>query len=391
MSSVWWRTLLKLAGYGAFYTAALVLAVYWTFPWDKARERLERLASAKLGKKVEVTEVAPWRLTGLELKGVAVHLADPAEEAQDKAEAAGKLVAPAPGPPSNAQGKAGEPGKAAAAKDGEKPPKKPRRTPPLRFERLAARLSVLSLALGTVEAAVQAEALDGELSGTVSLDRETGTKTADVELSGLELGAFPVWKEWLGVAITGRLSGRVDVTLDGEDFTASKGEVTLSGADLRLGKGAIPLPKGSMFPQFDLESPTDLGSLDLELKLGEGTSPDPRAALAELSRFEQKGADLAVKASGNVALKEKLGLSRVNVDLELKPAAAFVKRNSLGLIVNNPRLKRHQKDGWFGVRLGGTVSTPQPRLQRPGSGRKAKPGRKGRKGRKGKKGKKGKG
>ncbi len=388
-----WRTLLKLAAYGAFYTLALVLAVYWTFPWDKARERLERLASARLGKKVEVAEVAPWRLTGLELRGVAIHLADPAEEARDKADEAAKLITSDPASAEGLAGEADEAGKGEGAKDGEEAAKKPRRTPPLRVERLAARLSVLSLVLGTVEAALQAEALGGELSGTVSLDRDTGTKAADLELAGLELGAFPVWKDWLGVAVTGRLSGKVDVTLDGEDFTASKGEVTLTGEDLRLGKGAVPLPKGSMFPQFDLESPTDLGQLDVGLRLGEGTSPDPRAALAELTRFEQKGADLAVKASGSVALKEKLGLSRVNVDLEIKPAEAFVKRNSLGLIVNNPRLKRHQKDGWFGVRLAGTVSKPQPRLQRPGSGRKAKPKRprKGRKGRKPKKGPKAKG
>ena len=83
-----WRTLAKLAGYGLFYCLVLALAVYWMFPWEKAKDRLEGLLTAKLGHEVQIDELSPYRLTGLELTGVAVHLVDAKGEAATEEEKA---------------------------------------------------------------------------------------------------------------------------------------------------------------------------------------------------------------------------------------------------------------------------------------------------------------
>ena len=353
-----WRTLAKLAGFGLFYAVVLALAVYWTFPWERAKGRVEGILSARLDKKVEIEGLGPYRVTGVELTGISIRLAEPTAVAAE-----GEGVSKGGAPDADPAPEGDEAGKKS----------KPARAPELRVERLAARLTVLPLLLGTYEAALEVEALGGELSGVVSLGKETGTRAADLEFEGLELGAFPAWKDWLGVPLSGRIGGSVDVRLDGEYFAASKGGLSLKVEGLRAGNGSIPLPAGSMFPQFDLESPTDLGRLEVEVKLGEAESPDPKGALAEIVRFEQEGADLSMKVMGSITVKEQLGFSRPNLDVELKPSDAFVKRNSLGIVLNNPRVKRNQKDGWTGLHVGGTLSKPTPRLQRPGTGRATRP------------------
>ena len=153
--------------------------------------------------------------------------------------------------------------------------------------------------------------------------------------------------------------------LDGEDFAGSAGQIKLNLAGVKLGKGKIPLPKGSMFPFYDLETVADVGTIDLAIQVGGDKSPAPRSVLAKVTHFEQKGGDISLKLDGDVTLLERVGRSRPNMQVQFKASDAFIKRAALSIIMETPRLKRFQKDGWLGLHLGGTLGALRPKLKRP--------------------------
>ncbi len=366
------KLLAKLVlGYGSIWSLSFGLGMYLFFPMERVRDVVAAQVSAAAGRPVDIGDLSMWRLTGIEAEDVAIRWADEGAQVAKGTQGAkgatgakrgtGPMVA-TPDTSIEAHAKrdaeaAGREAKALAAT-------------PLRIDRIAARVAVLPYLLGLVEVVLQAEALGGEMSGTVSEDRTTRTRVIDVEFSGLEVGRLPMWRDLLGVPINGVLSGALDLTLDGEDFAESLGKIELKLEGIKVGKGQIPLPKGSMFPFYDLDTPADLGDLDLAIDVGGDKSPAPRSVRARVTRFEQKGSDLSLKVTGDVTLLERLDRSRPNLQVQFKPAAAFVKRAALSMIINNPRLKRFTQGGWIGLHVGGTLGAPKPKLKRPSTGRK---------------------
>ena len=64
-----WQRAVRWTGYPAFFVLCFVLFAYWTFPYERLRDRIIDLA-AERGYELEIVDLSPSRLTGVTLEGV---------------------------------------------------------------------------------------------------------------------------------------------------------------------------------------------------------------------------------------------------------------------------------------------------------------------------------
>lgn len=421
------RKLLLIPLYVLFFGVAFLFFFWLTLPWDRLQQLVERRVEAATGYEVTIGEFGSHWFTGFEATDVL--LRKPLTPEQKRALAAARKArvaaqaeaakgGAAPGtaeggddgdgatgekpessttpdedtPGDSAEGSAGDgDGDGDEAEDGAassddpggvsedragapadeagaataKPslPPLPAVPPPFRIQALSVRLSVLPLFIGRVVFEVYAELAGGKIDGTVG--RAGDRYLVDLETEGLRLAAIPWLQDLSPLPIKGTLDLDVDVAFVPAEMQRTEGTVALTLAGLEAGAGEIPLPKGAIFPSFELETATKLGRLHLELVCGEERARDPDGALLHVQKLEHRGGDLELRAEGDVILKSDLGLSRPDLMLGVKFSDPFVKRNHLGIVLSNSRVKRNMKEDFLGVTLRGTIRKLEPRLAPP--------------------------
>ena len=63
---------LRIVGYIAFFVFALIVSVYWTFPFDAAKDRILRVASEQTKMEITAKSLEPSWVTGAVAKGVKI-------------------------------------------------------------------------------------------------------------------------------------------------------------------------------------------------------------------------------------------------------------------------------------------------------------------------------
>ncbi|MBM4321306.1 MAG: type II secretion system protein GspN, partial [Deltaproteobacteria bacterium] len=235
--------------------------------------------------------------------------------------------------------------------------------PPIRIPRVAARLALLPLVIGRLEADFVTEIAGGSISGSAS--KRGGAYSVELEMSDIVLTALPGLRDKLPLPLKGTLAAQGRLLWSPQEMAATNGRLQLSLHKAELGAGNIPLPKGSLFPTFELTTPTRLGTLELEFVVGEEQAREPNMALATLKRFEHKGEDIELKLEGDVVLAAQPAQSRPDLTLGVRFADPFVERNHLKMVLASRDLKRNMKDDFLGVSLRGTVAHPDVKLVAP--------------------------
>src|SRR5262245_39772012 len=185
---------LRWVGYTVAYLMAFVIFAYVSFPYERLRQYVVssyNAASAGGDSRLEIDSLSwSWRFPGIVAEGVRL------------------VVTPPPVP------------------EGEKAP------PPqyLEAREIFVSGSPLALMSGAREASFGAHALDGEIYGFVSDSAES--RRFDLHLDQVNPGAIPQLARAIGLPLSGRLSGSINLELPEASLTKAEGTVELAAEDL---------------------------------------------------------------------------------------------------------------------------------------------------------------
>jgi len=300
---VWRRVALQ----GIFGLAVFVVALYLTFPYDRAKD-------------VEIGSAGP-------AVGLAVKFSDIRVRTR-----------PAPSP-------SGAPVK------------------PSRFTIETARVSysIWSLLSSVKTINVDMEAFGGQVDLT-----QTGAPGKkgpfEIRLHGrdIRLSELPGVGDALTIPLAGTLKLDVQLASETGKYADGNGDITFTCVECVIGDGKTPLKvPGNPFLAGGLTLPrTRLGDFGGHVAIEKG--------VAKLQGVEAKSPDLDVTLEGDVTLRDPLPMSAVNAYLRFKFSEAFLqKAATVQTILQVAGSQGKRPDGFYGLRLGGRLGQLSPPVLSP--------------------------
>lgn len=309
------RQILKWVGYVAFYFFALFLFAYLTFPYQRLGDRItQEFNSRQTGPKpmrLKLGDMSSYWLSGV--------------EAED-------ITLTSPGEPDE-QGKPGKP-------------------KVLKIDSAHASVSFLRLLFGTVHISFGADAFGGGLSGYTSTSDE-GRKL-EVELEDLDLGQAPLFGDIVGLPLSGKLVGEIDLLMPEEKLSKADGKIALKVTDLAAGDGKAKIRDTIALPRLEAGELT----LDAEAKTGN----------LKIGTFAANGPDLKLDSEGSLRLRDAFDTSVLSLSLSFKFQERYTNKSDItkslfgsgsmpGLFDLDPKMKRAKRaDGSYGWRASGALA-----------------------------------
>ncbi len=308
------RKILIGVGYGSFYWFMLLVFFYFTFPYDRLRERLVHDFNARQtgpdAMRLEIDKIGSYWLSGVEADGM-------------------RLIST---PPPDPSGK----------------PAKPKVTT---VEQAHARLSLFALLFGKRVVSFGAKAFGGGLDGSVT--DSDAERVVDVTMDGLDLGQTPVLAGLLGLPVAGKLSGSANLITPEARLSKAEGKVSMKLSGLSVGDGKAKIRDIIALPKLDA------GELTLEA--------DVKSGQVTVTELAAHGPDLELDATGTIRLRDQPDQSLLSVNAEFKFTDHYMNKDDMtkalfgptGVFDLDPKNKRAKRaDGFYGWRVGGTLSNP---------------------------------
>lgn len=348
------KKILRGVLYPLFYLLVLFLFFYWTFPFERLKDRLlvefNSSQPAGPGVRLEIDDLDGYWLSGVEAEGV-------------------RLVSP-PKPETASDGDATD------AKD-DKDGKKKDEPHVVTIEEVHARVSLLRLLLGTTHVSFGADAFGGEVSGYTS-DADDA-RTIELELDNVGAGDLPVINDIVGLPMTGALSGTIDLKLPEQKLSKAEGKISLKATEVTIGDGKAKIRDTIALPRLDA------GELELEADVSEGR--------VDIEKLSAKGKDFELVADGKIRLRDPFESSLIEVSLRFKFSDTYKNKNDMtrglfgapgstvpGVFDLDPKNQRAKRpDGFYAFRVTGPMSKPdtQPAPLGGGAGAPASGGMRG--------------
>src|SRR4051812_28159779 len=244
------RQLRKIGAFAGFGLLVFIVALYMSFPYDRAKEAAIRMASKNLDVDVEIGSAGPAFGLAITFHDIRVR------------------TRPATGKPT-------------------------------RFTIDSAKFSPSLLALfsSSFPFTLTMEALGGkiELAQTGSPGKKGGFRT-EVSARDIDLSEIPGIRETINMPVTGKVKLELDVASETGRYADANGAITLSCTDVVAGDGKTPLKvAGNPFLAAGLTLPrTRIGDLGGRVAIEKGT--------AKLQGVESKSPDGEVALEGDVNL-----------------------------------------------------------------------------------------
>ena len=316
---------LGLFAYNTLFWVAFWLCCYWTFPYERVAAYLvDRVQRSGKGYALEIGDLSPYWLTGVELTNVRLQKlgAEPAAP-----------VTPA------AKGKA----------DKAKPPA----PSGMHIRDMRARLGLLALLTGdktiNFDAELEAGAIEGSFADSDELQH------LDVTLEEIDLEKSGALASLISLPAKGKMNGDIDLTV-GKDPKQTEGTIALKLAGLTLGDGVAKLKVGSMGGLT--VDPIEIGNLNVEIEVKSG--------VGTIKKISSDGKDLELSGSGDVRFADPLGRTRLSVLLRAKFTDNYRNKSSrtramFSLLDSGMPEANAAKtpDGALQFRVAGTLSSPR--------------------------------
>jgi type II secretion system protein N len=197
-------------GYGSFFVVMFVFGLYFSFPWDAARDRILDIASKQSGMTISASSIEPSWITGVVAKDVKIT-------------------------PLGS-------------------------TSPVAIDKVSARAKVLSFISGKRGFSVSLPIAKGDVSADIVMtDEQVDVKS---EVHGVELGLIPGLADTVGLPLTGATTLKTDMVLGLKDPKITAGNVALKLTGLKIEKGG----KMAGFPIPELS----IGDLDWQIPIEGG-------------------------------------------------------------------------------------------------------------------------
>ncbi len=330
------------AGYSTFFFVALLLFIYWSFPYDRVRDKIiaefeksQRVPPGAPRQQLSIGKLEPSWLTGIVLKDVALttYPADPAKV------------------PSV-----------------------------LRADEIRARVSLGSLFSSAKDLSFSAKALSGTIEGSIThklSQNQTPTpgkkdqgpkydRTIKMDLDGIALAELGPLRDAVGTAVGGTLKGTIDITYGETRIDKANGTVALEVENFWVSDGKTPFKVPALKAVFGSEDITlpqiVIGNVPVQINVKNG--------VATIEKFEGKGKDLELNVDGRVTLRESVNESDLALGLRFKFNDTYKKKgeSTAGLLLlldSEPKLRASKRsDGFYALRvhgpLGNPIIAPQP-------------------------------
>lgn len=294
--------------YPLWFFACFVTFAYCTFPYDRVRDRIEsEVERAMPGADLEIVDLSPSWVTGVELTGVSLTL--PAEE------------------------------------EGERPTV-------LSLPEVSARVGLLDALAGTTSVSFFAElGGGGTIEGAFS-DSETQTAVR-AHLDGIALQRVGPLRRYLSLPIAGTLGGDVDVTI-ADEVASTTGQVTLTIAGLSIGDGRARVEIPGMRSGITVEQ-LDAGDLNLRMEIERG--------VGRIQQLTASSDDIDLRGAGTVRLLRPIRMSGVDVVMRFEVKPPYRERNDrtraiFSMVDMAPDVRAYRTpDGAFQVRVAGSFGS----------------------------------
>ncbi len=291
------RAILKYSLYGLWFLLCLAFFLVKGFPTQVLVERLA-LEAQKAGLRLTVGEASTLFPNGLSLSGV-------------------RLTSP---------------------EDAETPLS-------LAAERVSVRFALLSVFSSQKRLSADAELFSGRLEG------EVGWGPEGMSLSGkahaLDLERLPVWTEWLGLKLAGKLTGSFALEMNLKNAAETSGEIALQLEQGKLGDGQVQVPGWG-----PLTIPwISLGKTEIALAIAKGK--------ADLKTFKVTSDDIDGTADGYLLLQQRLSQASARCKVRFKISDDFIKRNPKFDILTQRLAEARGQDGYYGYSVFGPIAKPQ--------------------------------
>jgi type II secretion system protein N len=168
----------------------------------------------------------------------------------------------------------------------------------------------------------------GKVSGAMGGSSETSLR---FELEDVNL-ADPILKTLSGLELSGKLRGRLSLDIPKTapnpaakvrepDLSQAKGTLSVHLDQLAVNGGTMKVPMYGEMTPIDLPR-IAVGDCEAKINFEKG--------LGTIEKFQAKGSDVDIAATGTLKLSKRLEYSEANVDLKLKLEDGF--KNRLGLV-----------------------------------------------------------
>jgi len=323
-------------GYSVFFFTALLLFIYWSFPYDRVRDKIiaefeksQRTPPGAPRQQLTIGKLEPSWFTGVVLKDVAL------------------TTYPA------------DPSKAPSS---------------LRADEVRARVSFGSIFSSAKDLTFSAKALSGTIEGSITHKlsanqtptpgkKDQGPKydrTIKMDLDGVSLAELAPLRDAVGTAVGGTLKGSIDVTYGETRIDKANGTVALEVENFWVSDGKIPFKVPALKAVFGSEDITlpqiVIGNVPVQISVKNG--------VATIEKFEGKGKDLDLNVDGRVTLRESVNESDLAMGLKFKFNDTYKKKgeSTAGLLLlldSEPKLRASKRsDGFYALRVAGPLANP---------------------------------
>jgi type II secretion system protein N len=281
------QRILRRAGYPLLALITFVTAVFYSFPYERLKDKLIAALSSKY--EVSIADARPTLIPG----GMVLERVS---------------LTPRPDP-----GDDEEPGE-------EKPV-------PLVFDRVELDVGLLALLTGRVHMDVEAEVGGGSIDGTIKYSK--AGIDVELETEELPLGNLPGIKGAIGLPMAGGLNAEVQLKLTRMKWAEADGYMTMSCPRCTIGDGRskikprmtkqAKLRRTSVFAAEGITVPRlDLGDLTAEVEIKKG--------VGKIKKFAGKSPDGEVKMEGELRFADPFRRTMFPVCLKFKLSEALKKR-----------------------------------------------------------------
>jgi type II secretion system protein N len=206
---------------------------------------------------------------------------------------------------------------------------------------------------------------EGDIAGSVTVNDKQDPVAVDIDIDDVNLGKIAPLMAKLHVPVEGKATGTIDIDLGVQADKDAKGSISLDVTGFGLGAGKLAIP--GVPGDFSLENGLPMGNLKLRAPIDKGTGP------VELT-LEGAG-DVEANVTGTLNMKQKLAMSRLDIDGWLKPLPSLLTKNPLlksaiDLADQFGGNKAKDDEGRYHFSARGPLQTLKPALSRD-AGRKA--------------------
>lgn len=295
------KTIVKWAGYIVLGLIAYVMFLYWTFPFDQLKGRLEGAIEKSLGPDydVRIANIAPSFVTGVVMKGVSLSVRS------------GSTTQTL-----------------------------------LDVDKAKLRVGLFSLIFGNPEATFSLRFKKSTIEG--SLAKDDNIIRISAELDPLLISNVPWFANVSGLQLDCKIAGTLTMAMPTDGNKPSEGSVNLSfqGGELKAGSKI---------------SLGEMGAKDIVVPMKFAESKDSKwtmkwsKGVVDLSQFKWSGGDFQLELGGQIFSGVALASTRLNIKGNMILSPEFEKE--FGDFVS-VILKLKQADGSYPMSVSGNLSAP---------------------------------